>query len=194
MCGGGGGGGPVVTWAEKANAEIATDQWDDYQTRFVPFENQFIADTTGGSSVDGQWADNGTTAIKQDIVGGRVNADVAGQNNGAIPVGKINQIGATASGYDTPQMAAAGANAVSTATGRVRDAQVQGMLSAINVGRGQAAGAIESMGNIAADAADQAQTNAEASFNRNAANESAIGSGVGAAAAATGEALRPTRA
>lgn len=170
------------TQAEKDHAQVAAERWNDYQTRFVPFENKYIADVTGG-----QWTDNGSTDMKQNIVAGRVNADLAKQNNGAIPVGQINRIGSVVASDFTPKMAAAGSSAMSTAKGAVRDSQIQGMQSAVNIGSGQAAGAIEGMGKIASNAADVAQTDAESSFNRSSATQSAIMTGVGATAAAAGE-------
>lgn len=176
---GGGGGEIEETQAEKDHAQVAAEQWNDYQTRFVPFENKYIADVTGDPS------------IKADVVGGRVNADIAAQNSGAIPVGGINKVNAIASGYDTPKMAAAGAKAMVDAGTRTRDTQVQGMLSAVNIGRGQASSAIDSMGAIAGNAADEAQTNASAAYNDQATNESAIGSTVGAGIAAVGEYYKP---
>lgn len=186
------------TQAELDHAKVSAEQWNDYQRRFVPFENKYIADVTGGNTIvgaDGKpvWVDNGATGFKQDVVGGRVNTDLARQNNGAIPVGGMNRIGSTIAGNMMPTAAASGAAALSTAKGKVRDTQIEGMLSAVNVGRGQAASAINSMGSIASNAADEAQTAAESSWNRQSATQSAIMSGVGATAAATGEYLKPSK-
>lgn len=168
------------TQAERDHAQVASERWNDYQTRFVPFENKYIEDVTADPS------------IKQEVVSGRVNADLARQNNGAIPVGAINRIGSVVASDFTPKMAAAGATAMSTAKGAVRDSQIQGLQSVVNIGSGQAAGAIEGMGEIASNASDLAQTNAESSFNRSSATQSAIMTGVGASAAATGEYLKST--
>jgi len=179
---GGDGGSTEVkeTSAELEHAKVAAEQWNDYQTRFVPFENKYIEDVTADP------------AIKEQVVSGRVNADLAKQNNGAIPVGQINQIGSIVASDYVPKMAAAGSSAISAARGSVRDTQVQGMMSVINTGRGQASSAIDGMGTIAANAADQAQAEAESNWNRNSATESAIASGVGASAAAAGEYYKPT--
>jgi hypothetical protein len=163
------------TQAELDHAKVSAEQWNDYQKRFVPFENKYLADVTANP------------ALKENIVGGRVNADLAKQNNGAIPVGGINRIGSTVASNMIPTSAAAGAAAMATAKGSVRDSQIQGMLSAVNIGRGQAASAVDGMSKIASNAADTAQTNAESSWNRQSATQSAIMSGVGATAAATQE-------
>ena len=183
ICFKGGGSNEVPeTQAELDHAQVAAQQWNDYQKRFVPFENKYIADVTGD------------TAVKQQVVSGRVNADLARQNSGAIPVGQINRIGSVVAGNMTPTAAAAGASAMSTANGSVRDSQIQGMMSAVNIGRGQASSAINSMGTIASNAADRAQTDTEAQWNRDSATQSAIMGGIGATAAATKEYLKPTAA
>lgn len=43
----GGGGARIITDDMRAAAEVATKQWNDYQSRFVPFEKKFIADMVG---------------------------------------------------------------------------------------------------------------------------------------------------
>jgi len=176
--GGGGSSKQEPTQAEIDYSNVNAEQWNDYQTRFVPFENKYIEDVTADPT------------FKEDVVGGRVNADLAGQNNGAIPVGKINQIGSVVSSDYIPKMAAAGAAAGANAKSTVRDSQVQGMMSAVNMGRGQAAGAIDGMGSIAADASRMAENSAEAAFNNDSSTMSAIGSGVGAIAGVAGNSLK----
>ncbi len=192
----GGGGDTEIkeTQAEKDKAQVGAERWNDYQDRFVPFENKAISDITGGDIGSGGWGDNGRTGIKEDIVAGRVNSDLARQNNGAIPVGQINRIGQVVASDFTPKMAASGASAMSTAKGAIRDSQIQGMQSVINIGSGQAAGAIDGMGTIAKNAADLVQTDAEQAFNKNSATQSAIAGIVGATGAVAGQYWKPTKA
>jgi hypothetical protein len=45
--GGGSGDSVKETPLEKEQSKVALEQWSDYQTRFVPVENRFIADVTG---------------------------------------------------------------------------------------------------------------------------------------------------
>jgi len=37
---------PIITEDMRAAAEVATSQWNDYQTRLRPFEDKFAADMT----------------------------------------------------------------------------------------------------------------------------------------------------
>jgi len=192
VCFKGGGGEIQETQAQRDSAQVAAERYNDFTTRYIPLENKYNSDVTGGDVVNGSWVDNGTTAIKQNVVAGRVNADLASQDNGAIPVGQINRIGSLVAGESVPKAAAAGASAMYNAKSQVRDAQVAGMQSAINVGSGQAASAIQGMGAIASNAADAAQADAESSFAKDSAVQGAIGSGIGAGAAAAGEYFKPS--
>ena len=62
---GGGGAERIITEDMRAAAEVATSQWTDYQTRFVPFENKFKADMERDPST------------QQAALRGKVNADLA---------------------------------------------------------------------------------------------------------------------
>lgn len=128
MGGGGGGNSPIITEDMRAAAEVAAKQWNDYKTRFVPFENKFIADVSRDPKE--------TKAFSQ----GATNADIAQMT----PAAALNP---TRSGAGTTVDASARAGAA----GQVEAAQgalnrtAQGLGTAVTMGRGQQVEALDSM-------------------------------------------------
>lgn len=139
----GGGGGPtrIITEDMKAAAEVATKQWNDYQTRFAPFENKFFEDITKDSSV---------VAGK---VTGMTNADLAQKNAKAAL--NPNQIMPGASKF-----AAQGSGMAAGALGAqnlAKKQQVEGLQTSVAMGRGQAIDSVKSMTDRAIQSSQIAQ-------------------------------------
>lgn len=81
-----GGSGKTVTSDMKAQAEVAARQWNDYQTRYVPFENKFIADVNSRDDtkrlqgmVAADVAQKAGTPQVNPIQGGVTNASTVGK-------------------------------------------------------------------------------------------------------------------
>lgn len=179
---GGGGGGSsapqrIITDDMHAAAQVATEQWNDYQTRFAPFENKFIASSTKDP------------AVKTGAMQGMTNADIA-QQVGKAPLApdvmalqRAGQAGGSASG-----------NAAATAALAARTGQVQGLQTSVAMGRGQAVEAVKGMTDMAIDSSNNAwikeKAKIESDWNKNAATMNMAGSLVGAAAGIGGAAYK----
>lgn len=116
--GGGGTTGPIITSDMQANAEVSVKQWNDYQNRFVLFENKFIADV------------NRDPATSTSKVQGILNADMA-QKAGAPGV---NPVRPGASAVPAGRAVAAG---MTDARAGVMDQKAQGLGTVVAMGRGQ---------------------------------------------------------
>ena len=60
-----GGGADVDTGASKASAQLSTDQWNDFQQRYIPLEHQLMEYTDSGTSILN--ADGTTTNSKDEM-------------------------------------------------------------------------------------------------------------------------------
>lgn len=162
----------IITEDMKAAAEVATKQWNDYQTRFAPFENKFFKDITKDASV----------GAKQ--IGGMTNADMAQKNvKAALDPTRVMP---SASKFKTQGtgMAAGALNAENLA----KKQQVEGLQTAVAMGRGQAIDSVKSMTDRAIQSSELAQekqrNDIEMESAQNAAAWNTAGSMVGAVAGA----------
>lgn len=131
----------IITEDMKAAAEVATKQWNDYQTRFAPFENKFFKDITKDSSIGAQQ------------VGGMTNADLAQKNAKAAldptrVMPGVSKFAAQGSG-----MAAGALGAQNLA----KKQQVEGLQTSVAMGRGQAIDSVKSMTDRAIQSSQIAQ-------------------------------------
>lgn len=135
MCGGGEGSSAlrIITDDMVAAAEIGVRQWNDYQTRMVPFENKFIQDVT---------RDPGVTSDK---VQGMVGADMAQKTSPTAIT--VNPVQSGAPSAVTGRALAAG---VTDARQGALDRTAQGMGTAVAMGRGQQVEALTGMTDMAA--------------------------------------------
>ena len=115
----------IITEDMKAAAEVATKQWNDYQTRFSPFENKFIADVNKDPA-----ADNAK-------VQGMVNADLAQK----APAPAVNPI----KGMAPPTTGRALAAGLTDAAAGAQDRRAQGLGTVVAMGRGQQVEALNGM-------------------------------------------------
>lgn len=170
MGGGGGSSAPqrIITDDMHAAAQVATEQWNDYQTRFAPFENKFIESATKDP------------AIKTSAMQGMTNADIA-QQVGKVPMApspmalhRISQSGGSATG-----------NAQTNAALAAKTGQVQGLQTSVAMGRGQAVDAVKGMTDTAIESSNNAwakeKARAEADWNKSVATQNMVGSLVGTA-------------
>lgn len=137
------------TSAEKTSAEIAAEQWAQYQTDYRPFEAKWIADVTA------------PTATREAKVGGQVNADIA-QKVGALPAPGVDprRLANTA---DDPT-AKISANAQALAGQKVKDQRLTGMQTVVDLGMGQKSDAQLSTEGLAANSVNKAIS--DASYDR----------------------------
>jgi len=168
---------PVITEDMRAAAEVATSQWNDYQTRLRPFEEKFIADMTKSPTV------------QQDQLRGRLNADLAQQTltAGSVPPGQQPGPALMRSAKSQDAVGKAAASGYGEVTQGELDRSAQGMSNVVALGRGQAAQAMQTQQQLAESSADTALTKArsdqQSRFAKEAMTANLIGSGVGAATA-----------
>lgn len=173
----GGGGGSVeriITDDMRASAEVSAAQWNDYQTRFAPFEQKFMDDVT---------RDQAGTLNK---IQGQTNADLQQ---------KVAASSGPQAGFDPSRGSTVSASAVAKglsagfteAQKGVNDQQAQNLATVVGMGRGQAVDAVGTMSDLAASSGQAALTrsiaDATESMNERGATMSLIGSGLGAAGA-----------
>lgn len=172
MCGGGEGGGAlrIITDDMVAAAEIGVRQWNDYQTRMVPFENKFIQDVT---------RDPGVTSDK---VQGMVGADMAQKTSPAAIT--VNPIHSGAPPVVTGRSLATG---MTDARQGALDRTAQGMGTAVAMGRGQQVEALNGMTDLAATsgqiASQKAITDSQVAIKNRGDTFGMIGTAIGAGGA-----------
>ncbi|MGL4678616.1 MAG: hypothetical protein ACRCWC_04450, partial [Plesiomonas shigelloides] len=141
----GGGVERIITDDMRASAEVSASQWNDYQTRFAPFEQKFMNDVTRG-------AENTTDKIQ-----GQVNADVQQ---------KIAAKSGPQAGFDPSRGSAISTSAIGKglAAGNVQaqkavtDQQAQHLSTVVGMGRGQAVEAVGTMSDLAESSGKAALT------------------------------------
>ena len=134
----------IITEDMRAAADVAVQQWNDYQTRFVPFENKFIADVTKDPMAS------------EEAISGAANADVmqklasnpsATNPNAAISPAKEASLGKALStvGVDSRDAAL--------------DNKAEAMSTVVNMGRGERVEALNSQMGLAESSGNTALTN-----------------------------------
>jgi hypothetical protein len=134
ICYKGGGSGKaerIITDDQVAMAEVAAEQWNDYQKRYVPFENKFIEEA------------NKPGETRQQAVRGMVNADIQQQVARVEPVNPNRGM----SPGDEIDRAAAKAKAAGFVDGTENaiDAEAQGLGTVVALGRGQQVEAMQGL-------------------------------------------------
>lgn len=163
------------TTQEIELSKISTEQWNEYQTRFKPFENKWIKDIH-------------TDASDQAVMAGQVNAGVGAEfDKGTENVAKQSfsagvdpssgRFKAATGGLSARRGAATG-KAISVAGQAVDDQTYQGLQQAIAMGRGQSATALRDMTSLAYDATGKAIADEQ---NRQDTNSTWVSSGMSAA-------------
>lgn len=176
----GGGGGEVKETAEEREiARIATEQWNDYQTRFIPVENAYMdkaritdEDTDflqgeAAKAVQGEYSKAEQRLMTQfGLSGAAPGSGKFGAGMAALDAGRGAQLGLS----------------VAQTGEQAKDLHAEGLQSMIAMGRGQAHNAQLGLGQNAALAAGNAINNAANRQYGRAATGQALGTAAGMAA------------
>ena len=165
---------PTITEDMRASAEVSAAQWNDYQTRFAPFEQKFMDDVT---------RDSGNTL---NTIKGQVNADLqqkvaaSGGPTAGFDPSRGDGMSVTAVGKGL----SAGFNAAQKGVG---DQQVQNLNTVVGMGRGQAVEAVGGLSDLAVSSGQTALTrsisDATESMNERGARMQLAGQALGTAGA-----------
>lgn len=137
------------TAEEKALAKISAEQWNQYQERFRPFEDQWIADTKMDAGDQAKMAGQVNAGVGAAFDERQATAETANFNAGMDP--SSGRFKAAVSGL-SEQRGTATAKATTAASQAVDDQTYQGLQSAVAMGRGQSAEALRDMTSLASDA------------------------------------------
>jgi uncharacterized protein len=129
---------------EKALADVAYGELQNYKSEIVPFRNSWIDDVT---------RDTGTL---ENRVAGQVNADVAQRKPRALPVGVDPSSGAAMNVAPSLAVGNFSAKAAVDATQAVRNLRATGMQAGLNMMRGESTDAQTGMQSLAADSVNKA--------------------------------------
>ena len=166
------------TAEEKELANISMEKWERYKTKFRPLEDQYMA------KVDGMRSDSSYDRVGG-LTGNAINADAGNQlatANQALFQGGVNPNSGKFMGANSALMSkgskvlSAAVNSANMGLGNEQIARMEGI---VNIGQGQAAGAVKSLSDIAANSVDQANSSAENRYNNYAGNLEAIGTAGG---------------
>jgi len=181
---GGGSSAPEVkeTAAERALAEVSAQKWQDYQTQFVPIENKYMSEVTDLN-----------TQSNRDRVAANASANVATQSAGQLGLMQnqmfSQNLDPTSGSFKTKSNALnnaiqkSQANAGLNARFGAENAYMQGVGNIVAMGNGQETAAMNSMGNLAQQASNQAIGDARNDFTKAQGDKQLVGSLVGAAGA-----------
>lgn len=177
MCGGGGSNEVPETEAEKQLAKISIGEWNRYVTAYKPVEEKFIntVKATGGdySNMEGKASMANEAAFDK-----ANNAEAKTlQQHGVNP---NSGAGLTAVTDTAAHQADSGASGVTSADVAVKNRENQGLLSAVQMGRGQAVNAVTGFGDIASNSVRTAENNAAMDAQNHAATMETAGLATGA--------------
>ena len=157
---------------EKALAEVAMNELNQYKEVVLPFRNAWIDDVT-----------RDTGAMEKQMAG-QVNADLAQRTGGgALPLGVDPSSGAATTMGRALAVGNVGGKAATDATQGVRDQRASGLQAGLNIMRGENVDAQSGMQKLASDSVEEAFTDARLKASTRAATGSAIATGLGTAAA-----------
>jgi hypothetical protein len=150
------------TSQERELAMISNEQWGQYQSRFVPFENEWIKDIPVTYSEKARAT--GQTAGEAGLQSGQLRQGIMqSQMNRGINPNSGQFQGALSSAANKGGIASGRAQiGVNQAMG---DQYYQGLQSAINIGRGQAGEAMQDTASLAKGATNTAISDAYAKQN-----------------------------
>lgn len=169
--GGGGSNEIKETEYEKALADVAMEELDQFQAQIIPFRNSWIDDVTRD------------TSSVENMVAGQVNADVAQYRPAALPLNVDPSSGAGMS--MSPSLAAGNIAAKATVSGTqtIRDQKAAGLQAALHVMRGESTDAQAGMQGLARDSVSKAIGDAQRKEETSQTMGSSISSALGGGAA-----------
>jgi hypothetical protein len=166
--GGGGGGGIQETQDQIQQQKNNVKLWDYYSTSYKPYIDKFITKETG----------NAKSGAQSSAAAGKVNASVMEGVAGAAPGENATQIARR--GNAAADIKSKGTTSADAA---VRAQQMSGLQNIVDIGRGQQTQAMGGQGQLAEQSVQKAIADEKSKLMAEGAEENAIGSGVGAAAA-----------
>ena len=160
-------------------ARIASERWSNYQSTFVPAENKFIDEMTDydNPARTGQAIASATGAVR-DAAADTWDNRASSMTRAAIDPGTGTFQAAITD--HAAKSAAVESNVVNRTAQAVQDSRVQGMKNIVAMGNGQAAEAMNGMGNIAQRSAAEATDSALRKDTRRSSTHEAIGTVAGA--------------
>lgn len=145
------------TEAQRANSEVALNEFNDYMSKIRPFENKFIEDISAD------------TTNREARVAGMTNADIAQKvgtqsinPNVGFDAGSVSDLATTASGAQIK------------ANRAVKTQKAAGLQAVIDIGRGQANQAQLGLGKLASQSVTEASN---AAFNNQAVDDAKMSAG-----------------
>ena len=171
--------GASQTPQQRAQAEIAVQQLQDFKQRWQPVQQQ-LADTIVKAG--------GRTSFQRQQAQGMAATDTAAQFGGAQEQLREQTEAAGMGGSAKQKLAIAGMgddSAISTGMGianadqRIDDAYVQGLGQIMALGRGEKAGAVQGMSQMARMSGQQAASDAQMALQRQAGNAQVAGTALG---------------
>lgn len=167
--GGGGGGGTQETADQVQQQKNNVQLWNYYSTSYKPYIDKFITKETG----------NAKTGAQGEAAAGKVNASV------------MEGVAAAKPGENATQIAKKGnvaadikAKATTSAEAAVKAQQMSGLQNIVDIGRGQQTQAMQGQGQLAEQSVQKAISDEQSKQALAGAEQNAVGSLVGTAAAA----------
>jgi len=179
MSGGGGDNKIEETEQQKAFAEVAMKQWQDYQQRYRPYENEFMGkvDRLNSENSYQQAADLASVPVESSFTGAVTNSaqqmTQAGINpNSGMFQEELNKIDRkkqqTKSDYQNQAQVSQ------------QDRYTSGIQNIVRMGQGQSTQAMQGLGDVASMANQRAQNDAQLSAQNRYGNQQVVGGVVGA--------------
>ncbi|WP_136810004.1 hypothetical protein [Desulfosediminicola flagellatus] len=163
------------TAQEKELAKISQEQWNEYETRFKPFEDEWIKNTEMDAGDQAKMAGQVNTGVG--AVFDNQQREVTSQNFSAGMDPSSGRFKAAISGLSNRKGTAA-AKAKTDASQAVDDQTYLRLQGAVAMGRGQSTGAMRDMTTLAGDATNKAIADAQSEQD----TRSSIGSSLSSAA------------
>jgi hypothetical protein len=182
--GGGGGGGQTAQSnpEEQALAQISQEKWDEYKTRYVPLENQWI-DKVSHLNDGGYHNDAGALATNE------VKAQYGAQTAGLADAMTGGRVG----GSDYLNQANNITQARNKANMAVTDRALKGTQDVIAMGQGQATQGLEGLSDVANASVDAQIRNNTNKFYANQGTQGMYGTIAGSAVAASANYQQPKK-
>lgn len=162
---------------EVALAKIAMERWKDYKNKFVPVENMAISNVMKEHDNPSEFGTGVANLATQEQFSNLEQQAAKGLTNRGAGPGSGEFMGAI-TGLNRDRIASS-ALGQTNAMGLARTQNQQNMQALINMGQGQASGALSGLADSANFAQQQAIMDARASAAARAAIGSAIGTGAG---------------
>lgn len=168
---------PKITAEEAARAETAVARWNDYQTRLKPYEDQYMqmVQRTEGDHAQARGA--AATAVTQAFSPVRKQFEQNLFQRGAKPGSGAHVMGTGGMAVDEANVRGVGTG---EAHGAVQAQHLQGLQNVVRLGQGQSNLAYAGLGNLASNAAQDANFRAQLAAQRRAGVGEAVGTAMGA--------------